>query len=158
MTYFVEIPERSHIKKIVCSGGITVYGHTVTYDPFPALAMAWQHTVTLAGAPYNRLLNVQAGAMTMNQAVIYGQPDGDLDGTTVLGTGAPPSQSTTYTGNMQQIDQRTSYGSVGIDDGAHTVEVSWDIIGVHGTAGGSDPPWYSWSGAMHLGVLYERLV
>jgi hypothetical protein len=156
--YSVEIPNRSHIKKIVCSGGITVYGHTVRYEPFVALAMSWQHSIVLIGAPYGRTLNIQAGAMTMNQAVIYGQPDGDISGTTVIGTGAPPSQSTTYTGNIQQIDQDTSYGSVGRDDGLHTVEVTFSIIGVHGVDGGPDPPWYQWSGAMHLGVLYEQLV
>jgi len=150
ITDLVEIPTRSHILKLVCSAGVTVYGKSQIETPFPAAAMAWQHGISMVGGAGSHGLNVQAGAMTMHQSVQPRDP--------TAFTGTPRWVSTTYTANIQEVNQRMSYGSVGVDAGYTHIEMSFTILGVHGVDGGNDPPWYQWSGAMALAVLYERLV
>jgi hypothetical protein len=150
VTDLVEIPTKSHILKVVCSAGVTVYGKSEIETPFPAIAMAWRHVLAMEGGAGTRTLRVEAGEMTMHQSVQPRDP--------TAFTGTPRWVSTTYSGHVQPIDERCSYGSVGIDAGYTHISTNFTILGVHGVDGGSDPAWYQWSGAMALRVLYERLI
>jgi hypothetical protein len=146
----VEIPTQSHILKLVCSAGVTVYGKSEVETPFPALAMAWRHVLAMEGGAGTRTLHIQAGEMTMMQSVLPRDP--------TAFTGTARCVSTTYSGHIQPIDERCSYGSVGIDAGYTHITTNFTIIGVHSVNGDGSDSWYHWSGAMALRVLYERLV
>lgn len=75
-------------------------------------------------------------------------------------TGTPRCVSTTYTANMQPVDQKMSYGSVGIDDGDWHFFGQMMIGGVHDVDGadGVATHFYDYIATFAFKLLYELLI
>lgn len=146
------VPAQAHILRLVCNGGVTVYGRTQVDQFFPALPHVWSHEIYTTHGGVHRQLNLQAGAMTMSQAVTPRDP--------TAFTGTPRCVSTTYTGHLTPVDQRMSYGSVAIDDGDWHIYGQMLIGGVHDVDGadGVATHFYDYIATFAFKVLYEILI
>jgi hypothetical protein len=152
--YQVEIPDGAHIVRLICSGGVSIRGHSEQDLDVLSMPMSWIHQVTMLEGPSDAfpsgrlvMLNAQAGELVTAIAV---KP---RDATAFTGT--PRIVATTYSGHMQPVDQPMSYGSTTQHIGAREIFARFHIHGVHGMDGGSDPPWYTFGGAGCMRVLYE---
>jgi hypothetical protein len=154
------VPPQSHIVRIVASGGATVYGHTDSDLFFPARPHLWLYEIYSQRRPVAHPDGPgpahqhchEGGAMTMSQSVIPRDP--------TAFTGSARNVSTTYTGNITPVDQRCSFGSVGIDDGPWYIYARMDIHGLHDLLGadGYATHFYDYKARFVLKVLYEHLV
>jgi len=133
------VPANAHIVRMIVSGGVTIYGRTQVDQFFPALPHVWTNSIYFTHGAESKQINLQAGSMSMNQAVT-------------------PRDPTAFTGTPRCVS--TSYGSVGIDDGDWHFYSSMLIGGVHDVDGadGIAAHFYDYIAHFAFKLLYEVLV
>jgi hypothetical protein len=160
--YSVELPSGARALKLVCGGGISIWGKSSADLSRLGKPMTWDHVVTLAEGPstefpIGRILPVNEQAGSLKAALAF-QPqlDTTVAGTTVPFVGIPQQTVITYGADIQLINQSMSYGTI------HEPGVSRVFGGAHNTTFGNrgmdgltSSPRFLCSSRFVLRVLYE---
>lgn len=158
-TYSTYIPNSAHIKKLVCSAGISIRGSSAEDITNLGRPMSWVHGIQMVepssdAYPSGRVvtLNKQAGGLVMQQC-----SQAHLAPAIGVSETIWSRVVTTYSADIHPIDQAMSYGSVTQSIGIREIAGAFYVHGVHASVGNpyASVPHYLYSASMVLRVLYE---